>query len=392
MAKHVLILGAGYGGVCAALETRKLLTADQARITLVNRYPFHQLVTELHLPAAGSADERRVRIPLDKLVAGKRIDVYVGEVKAIHPDQQEVEMADGQRLSYDILVVGLGSETEYFGIPGLAEHSFVLKSVDDARRIREHIHQCLDDYAKSKDPAAATFVVGGAGLTGIELIGEMADMMPGMCRQRGINPADIRLYSVEAMPSILPGFPEDLVERARTSLEARGVQFITGVAVTQMEPGVVHLKDGRSIQTRTMIWTGGVRGNSVVASSGLAVDRRGRGLVNEYLQSQSHPNVFIVGDSAVVMNEEGRPYPPTAQISWQMGVHAGRQIYALIKGTKMEKFVPHIAGTLASLGRKDAIGMVGQRKWHVKGKPAALLKEASNIRYLSKIGGLFARA
>ncbi|MBX6352543.1 MAG: NAD(P)/FAD-dependent oxidoreductase [Thermoflavifilum sp.] len=392
MAKHVLILGAGYGGICAALETRKLLTADQARITLVNRYPFHQLVTELHLPAAGSADERHVRIPLDKLVGGKKIDVYVGEVKAIHPDQNEVEMADGARLGYDVLVVGLGSETEFFGIPGLAEHSFVLKSVDDARRIREHVHACLDEYAKTKDEAAATFVVGGAGLTGIELIGELADMMPAQCRARGIDPSAIRLYSVEAMPSILPGFPEDLIQRARTSLESRGVQFITGVAVTQMEPGAVHLKDGRVIPTRTMIWTGGVRGNAVVAASGLAVERRGRALVNEFLQSQSHPNVFVVGDSAVVMNGEGRPYPPTAQISWQMGVHAGRQIYALLKGAKMERFVPHMAGTLASLGRKDAIGMVGERKWHVKGKPAAWLKEASNIRYLSKIGGLFARA
>ncbi|MCL6548435.1 MAG: NAD(P)/FAD-dependent oxidoreductase [Alicyclobacillus sp.] len=393
MAKHIVILGAGYGGLLAALETRRLLTADAAKITLVNRQPYHQIVTELHLPAAGTASDRHVQVPLDKLVGNKRIDICLGEVSAIRPDERVVELADGSGLTYDLLVVGLGSETEFFGIPGLKEHSFVLKSVDDARRIRAHIESCVETFARTGDRSYLTFTVGGAGLTGIELVGELADTMPGLCKQHGVDPAQVRLLSVEAMPSILPGFSDSLVARAKQSLEARGVEFWTGVPIVRMEPGKAHLKDGRVIETQTLVWTGGVRGNSVVAASGLAVDGRGRALINSYLQAVNHPDVFVAGDSAIVMNPEtGRPYPPTAQLAAQMGAHVGQQIYALLKGGKLEDFEPHLAGTLASLGRKDAIGLVGSRRFEVKGKLAAWLKDASQIRYLYDIGGLFARA
>lgn len=392
MAKHILILGAGYGGVLASQEIRRLLTADAAEITVVNRQPFHQIVTELHQPAAGSAPEHHVRIPLSKLFARKRIEVVIGEVAAIHLDRHAVELAGGTEINYDYLVVGLGSETEYFGIPGLKEYSFTLKSIDDARRIREHVRQCIETYSKTKDESYLTFAVGGAGLTGIELIGELADTLPTYCREHGVDPARIKLLSIEAMPSILPGFSQSLVERARTSLQNRGVEFLTGVPLVKLEPGAAHLKDGRVIPTQTMIWTGGVRGNGVVAASGLAVEPRGRAQVNTHLQSVNHPEVFVVGDSAIVIGPEGRPYPPTAQIAMQMGVHVGQQIHTLMKGGKLEDFHPHLAGTLASLGRKDAIGLVGSRKIEVKGKPASWLKEGSQLRYLTTIGALFARS
>jgi len=393
LAKHIVILGAGYGGLKTALETRKLMTADAARITIVNRHPYHQFITELHLPAAGSAAPQKVRLPLDKLLGGKKIDVLLADVDRIAPDEHTVYFTDGSMVSYDYLVVGLGSETEFFGIPGLQEHSFVLKSVDDATRINQHIEACIKEYARTKDDTNLTFGVGGAGLSGIELVGEMADMMPSICAKYGVNPQLVKLLSIEAAPSILPGFPETLIERAKTSLEARGVKFLVGVPIVKMESGLVHLKTGETIPTKTLIWTGGVRGHSVVASSGLAVDGRGRGLVNEFLQSTSHEDVFIVGDSAIVMGgPNGRPYPPTAQLAGQMGIHVGRQLHGVIKGTKLEPFQPHLQGTLASLGQKDGIGMVGDKKREVKGKTALWLKGASQLRYVWQIGGLFTRA
>ncbi|MCL6593259.1 MAG: NAD(P)/FAD-dependent oxidoreductase [Alicyclobacillus sp.] len=392
MAKHVVVLGAGYGGLQAALETRRMLTRKAAQVTVVNREPYHQLITELHLPAAGSADDHEVRLPLDKLLRGKAIDLCIGEVTAIRPDEHKVELADGSHLTYDILVVALGSETEYFGIPGLKEYSFVLKSVADARRIREHVERCLDTYRATQDVSYATLVVGGGGLTGIELVGEFADNLPAACRERGIASDEVRRFCVEAMPSVLPGFPPELVQRATESLQKRGVQFLTGCPVVKVEPGQVSLKNGQTLATQTIIWTGGVRGHSVVASSGLAVDGRGRALIHPTLQSQSHPDVFVVGDSAVLFNSEGRPYPPTAQIAGQMGRHVGQQVYSLLKGGHLDVFVPHLAGTLASLGRRDAIGMVGERKRQVTGKPASWLKTGSKLRWLSDIGGLFVRA
>ncbi|MGC4377279.1 NAD(P)/FAD-dependent oxidoreductase [Fictibacillus sp. Mic-4] len=390
MQKKVVILGGGYGGLLTALTARKYLGANEAPITLVNRYPSHQIITELHRLAAGNLAEKAVALPLEKLLRGKDVNLNINTVKEIIPDEHRVVLADGTSLDYEVLVIALGSETAFFGIPGLQEHSFVLKSVDDANRIRAHVESCIQEYSKTKNKADATFVVGGGGLTGIELIGEFADEIPALCKKYGVSFDEISLYVVEAAPTILPGFPEDLVERAQTSLGARGVKFITGVPVTKMEATTVELKDGSKIETKTMVWTGGVQGNSVVANCGIEVNR-GRATVNEFLQSTSHEDIFVAGDSAVVMGPEGRPYPPTAQISWQMGEAIGYNLFAYLKGGKMEEFKPVFSGTLGSLGRKDAIATIGENKTKLKGIPASLMKEASNVRYLAHINGLFSK-
>ncbi|MFD2369859.1 NAD(P)/FAD-dependent oxidoreductase [Brevibacillus sp. GCM10020057] len=387
MAKHILILGGGYGGLLSALTARKYMTAEEATITVVNRFPTHQIITELHRLAVGNLSEQNVALPLERLLRGKNIDLVIDTVEKIGLDSQRVTLASGESIKYDALVIALGSETAFFGIPGLQEYSFTLKSVEEANRLREHIEGRIAAYKQSKDKADATFVVGGGGLTGIELVGEFADMLPELCRKHGVDFADVSMYCVEAGPSILAGFAPDLVERAKTSLEKRGVTFLTGVPVTEMKETTVFLKDGSTIETRTMVWTGGVQGNHVVAESGIEVNR-GRATVTEYLQSTSHPEVFLAGDSAVVMGPEGRPYPPTAQLAWQMGEVVGYNLFAHFNGSKMETFVPVFSGTLGSLGRKDAIGTIGESQIKLKGLPASLMKEASNIRYLSHINGL----
>ncbi|WP_019535769.1 NAD(P)/FAD-dependent oxidoreductase [Paenibacillus ginsengihumi] len=390
MSKHILILGGGYGGLLSALTARQYLTPEEADITLVNRFPTHQIITELHRLAAGNLAEQAVALPLDKLLRGKDINLQIDTVESIHPDDKKVLMASGKTYEYDALVVALGSETAFFGIPGLQEHSFTLKSVNDANKLRAHVEAQIEAYRQSKDKADATFVVGGGGLTGIELVGEFADMLPGLCRSKGVDFNEVSIYCVEAAPSILMGFAPELVERAKTSLEKRGVKFLTGVAITEMQETTVSLKDGSTIETKTLVWTGGVQGNSVVANCGIEVNR-GRATVTPTLQSTSHPDIFLAGDSAVVMNGE-RPYPPTAQLAWQMGETVGFNLMAYFKGAPMDTFTPVFSGTLASLGRKDAIGTIGGNQTQLKGLPASLMKEASNIRYLSHIKGLFSLA
>jgi len=392
MSKHILILGGGYGGLLAALTARQHLSSDEARITLVNRYPTHQIITELHRLAGGTIKEQAVALPLDKLLRGKDVHLVVDTVSEIKPDDKKVYLASGSVYAYDALVVALGSETAFFGIPGLQENSFTLKSADDANRIRSHVFARLDAYKKSGNQADATFVVGGGGLTGIELVGEFADKLPEVCRAKGIDFADIKLYVVEAAPTVLPIFPKELIDRAVDSLEKRGVEFITGVAITEATKTSVSLKDGRTIETNTLIWTGGVQGHPVVANCGIEVNR-GRATVNETLQSTSHPEVFLAGDCAVVFpSGSERPYPPTAQLAWQMGETVGYNLSAFFKGGKMDAFTPVFSGTLGSLGRKDAVGTIGGNNTRLQGLPATLMKEASNIRYLSHIHGLFALA
>lgn len=387
MSKHIVILGAGYGGVLSALNVRKYLNKDQARVTVINQFPTHQIITELHRLAAGSIKERAIALPLDKLFKGKDIDLRIAKVENFSVDKKEVKLSDGTTLSYDTLVVGLGSITAYFGIPGLEQYSMVLKSAEDANKIHKHIEDRIAKYAKTKDEADATILIGGGGLTGVELVGEIVDQLPALTKKYAVDPKEIKLLLVEAGPKILPVLPDHLIERATASLEARGVKFLTGLPVTNVEGNVIDLKDGSKIVANTFVWTGGVQGNPLVGESGLEVNR-GRATVNEFLQSTSHNDVFVVGDSAVSFGPDGRPYAPTAQNAWQMGELVGYNLYAYLNDKHLEAFSPINSGTLASLGRKDAVATVGGNNTPLRGLPATLMKEASNIRYLTHIKAL----
>ncbi|MFP7171144.1 NAD(P)/FAD-dependent oxidoreductase [Terribacillus sp. 7520-G] len=391
MAKNIVILGAGYGGVLAAQTVRKYYSKAQANVTLINKTPTHQIITELHRLAAGSISEQAVAMPVTKLLKGLDVDFKVATVESFNVDKKEVVLEGGSTLSYDALVVGLGSKTAYFGIPGLEENSLVLKSVDDANKVFNQIQDKIKAYAASKNPADGTILIGGGGLTGVELVGEIADKLASYCLPLGVDPKEIKLQLVEAGPKILPMLPQHLIDRAQSSLEKRGVEFLLGLPVTNVEGNVVELKDGQKIETNTFVWTGGVQALPMVAESGLETDR-GRATVNEYLQSKSHQDVFVVGDSAVYFGEDGRPWPPTAQIAWQMGELVGYNLFAYLEGKTMESFSPINSGTLASLGRKDAVAFVGANQTPLKGLPATMMKEASNIRYLTHVKGLFSLA
>ena len=391
MSKHIVILGAGYGGLLAAITLRKYLNKEQAKVTVVNQYPTHQTITELHRLAAGNVAEENVAMPLEKLFKGQDIDLHITKVKSFNVDKKDIKLENGTVLTYDALVVALGSKTAFFGIPGLEEYSMVLKSANDANNIRKHIEQRISEYAKTKNEADATILIGGGGLTGVELVGEIVDTFPKVCKNYGVDPKDLKVMLVEAGPKILPVLPDKLIERAVESLEARGVKFLTGLPVTNVEGNKIDLKDGQQIVANTFVWTGGVQGNPLVGESGLEVNR-GRATVNNYLQSTSHEDVFVIGDSAVYFAEDGRPYPPTAQIAWQMGEVVGYNLYAYLEGKTYEEFNPINSGTLASLGRKDAVAIVGESNLPLKGLPAVLMKEASNIRYLTHIKALFSLA
>lgn len=392
MSKHIVILGAGYGGVLSALTARKYMNKEKAQITVVNQFPTHQIITELHRLAGGTISEQAVSMPLNKLFKGKDIDLKIAKVNSFSVDKKEVNLSNGEILSYDTLVVALGSQTGYFGIPGLEENSMVLKSVNDANKIYRHIEDRIREYAKTKNEADGTIVIGGGGLTGVELVGEIIDNFPKVAKQYGVDFKDIKVKLVEAGPKILPVLPDHLIERATASLEARGVEFLTGRPVTGVDGNKISLKDGSTIVANTLVWTGGVAALPIVAESGLEVDR-GKATVNEYLQSNSHNDVFVVGDSAVAFPPEGgRPYAPTAQNAWQMGELTGYNLFAAQEGQKLEKFAPVNSGTLASLGRKDAVATIGSNNTSLKGLPATVMKEASNIRYLSHIKALYTLA
>lgn len=382
----ILILGAGYGGLLTAIKLQKKLNYNEAEVTLVNKHNYHYITTWLHEPAAGTASADHARVDLEKIIDTNKIRFVKGTVQSIQPEERKVTLENGDILDYDYLVVGLGSEPETFGIEGLKEHAFSIRSINAVRQIREHIEYM---FAKFKsDPSRTdylTFVVGGAGFTGIEFSGELADRVPELCREFDVDPQLVKIYNIEAAPSALPGFDQDLITYATEVLTRKGIQFKINTPIKQCTPEGVLLATGEEIKSATVIWTGGVRGNGIVEKSGFEV-MRGRVKVDEYLRAPVYDNVFIVGDCALIFNDGGRPYPPTAQIAVQEGENCGSNLVALIRGDVLKPFVPALQGTLASLGKGEGMGVVGTKK--VYGTTAALMKKAGDLRYLVKIGGV----
>jgi len=384
----VLILGAGYGGLLTALGLQKKLNYNEAEVTLVNKHNYHYITTWLHEPAAGTASAEHARVDLDQIIDKNKINFVKGVVQGIQPQEQTVTLEDGTVLSYDYLVIGLGSEPETFGIEGLKENAFSIRSINAVRQIREHIEYMFAKYKMEPHRTDyLTFVVGGAGFTGIEFSGELGDRIPELCKEFDVDPSLVKVYNIEAAPTALPGFDKDLIDYAMDVLTRKGIEFRINTPIKQCTPEGVVLATGEEIKAATVVWTGGVRGNSIVEKSGFEV-MRGRVKVDEYLRAPGYENVFVVGDCALIFNDEGRPYPPTAQIAVQEGENCSGNLIALIRNAHMlmNPFKPNLQGTLASLGKGEGMGLVGKKK--LFGTSAALMKKASDLRYLYKIGGI----
>jgi NADH dehydrogenase len=382
----ILILGGGYGGLMTAKGLQKHLNYNEAEVTLVNQNSYHYITTLLHEPAAGTAHHEHARISIASVINTKKINFIQDHVTAIKLQEKEVHLENrSEPLSYDYLIIGLGSAPETFGIKGLLENAFFIRNINSVRMIREHMEYMFSRYQIEKKDELITIVVGGAGFTGIEYVGELVDRMPELCREYDIPLEKVRIVNVEAAPTVLPGFDKDLVDYAVKYLEGKGVEFHISTPIEECTADGVILKGGKEIKASTVVWTGGVRGNKVVEESGIET-MRGRVKVDEFNRAPGYDHVFVVGDSSLVLNKEERPYPPTAQIAMQQGMHLGKNLTALIRGGQMEPFEYKPKGTVASLGRKEAIGIVFKQK--LSGGIASLMKKVIELRWLFFLGGI----
>jgi NADH dehydrogenase len=382
---RIVILGAGYGGIVTAIRLQKELNYNEADVTLVNKHDYHYITTDLHMPAAGTGDPEKARVNILKLIDEFKVDFVKSTVVQIRPHEKKVILEDGT-LSYDYLVIGLGGEPETFGIPGLKEYAMNIRSINSVRFIREHIEYQFAKYKREPERKDyLTFVVGGAGFTGIEFVGELADRIPELCKEFDVDPSLVKIYNIEAAPTALPGFDPELVEYGMKVLSDKGVIFKIGTAIKECTPEGVLIAGDEFIKAATVIWTGGIRGNHLLEEAGFET-MRGRIKVDPYLRSPQFDNIFVVGDCSIVMNPEGKPYPPTAQIAVQEGECCAHNLVAAIRGSAMKEFQFINRGVVASLGKGEAIGIVGSRKF--KGYIASVLKKLVDLRYLYIIGGI----
>ena len=390
--KKILILGGGYGGVWAGKILEKHFRKNQdVQITLVDRKPFHTLMTELHEVAGWRTEPESVQVNFRKIFGAKRIDVVLDDIQSV---DFKARKAAGKARSYDFdyIIVGAGGEPEYFNIPGVKDNSFSLWSFDDAMKIRHHVEDIFARAAEETDPAARkrmlTFAVAGAGFTGIEMIGELLEFRDAMCRKHYIDRAETRVVNIEALPSILPILEEPLRVKAEGYLSRKGCEVMLNASITGAEPGKVMLKDGTVVETDTFIWTCGVKGSSFAAGLEVTKGERGRGRlqVDAEMKSPDYPFLYVVGDNSFFL-ENGKPVPQIVEGAHQTAEVAAKNIIASIEGSaERHQFKSNFHGFMVSIGGRYGVANAGGMK--SSGFIALAMKHMINVWYLLNIAGI----
>ena len=386
----ILVLGAGYGGLTTVVNLQKIMGTDEVDITLINKNEYHYESTWLHEAAAGTLTPEQVRYDVSEVIDPGKVRFVQATVESIDVEGKKV-LTDNGEFTYDYIVIALGFEGETFGIEGLDKYALSIANVKAARYIREHIEFQFATWSTEevKDDSRLNIIVGGAGFTGIEFLGELANRVPELCKEFDVPREKVRVICVEAAPMVLPGFDPELVNYAVGHLESKGIEFSIGTPVVEATPEGVKIKKSDDefefIKAGTVVWAAGVRGNRLIESTPIE-NMRARVKVEKDLRAPAFPDVFIVGDCALMINEEtNRPYPPTAQIAMQQAETAAGNIKALIQGQTTQEFVPDLKGTVCSLGNDDAIGVVFGKK--VTGKRASFMKKMIDNRALFMMGG-----
>lgn len=383
--KKIVILGAGYGGLRALKELQD--AHPNADIVMINKDPYHWEMTALHEVAAGTNEPENICYPIDSVVDSKQTLFIQDTVTGIDRENKKVMLKQKDPVSFDYLLIALGFETELLGIEGMEKYGLTISDISSVERIRTQIDQILAEWKKSHKEEPHTLVVGGAGFTSIEFLGELTERLQSEIKNNQLPKNKVKIICIDPSPDEMPAFDRSQSRYAVSKLEEQGVTFLTG-RIKKVESNAVHYENNgevKMIETDTFIWGGGIRGSSVIKNSGFK-EKHSRVLVQPDLTVEGEPNILIIGDCSAVPDPNGGIYPATAQIALQQGDCAAYNLKALVDGRPLKKFVYHYRGTVCSLGHKDAIATVMGKK--LKGFPASLMKKVVDYRSIWKIGGV----
>ncbi|HSS10425.1 MAG TPA: NAD(P)/FAD-dependent oxidoreductase [Acidimicrobiales bacterium] len=354
---RVVVLGAGFGGINA---TRALATGP-FEITIVDRDNYHGFWPLLYEVATAALGPDDIAHPLRGLFGQRpNIRVRLGTVSGLDVDKRLVELEDGENIPYDYLVLAVGSSTTDFGIPGVAEHAFPLKTLPDAVRLRNHILTTFERANANPsllDDGVLTIVVAGGGPTGVEMAGALSELIGRNLATDfpQLEVTQARVVVVEMADHLLGGFSPVSQASALKTLQTKGIEVWLNAAIAAVAADRVTLKDGAVVTCGTVVWTAGVRPNPVADYLGLAQAKGGAVKVNADLSVPGHPEVFVIGDLSGATDRLGRPYPQMAQVAIQGGRHVARSIRRRQKGKRTHPFRYHDHGIMATIGRRSAV-------------------------------------
>ena len=386
---RVLILGGGFGGLYAARRLRRA----PVQVTLLDRRNFHLFQPLLYQVATGALSPGEIAAPLRSVLSRqKNARVLLGEALDLDPARRVV-IADIGEIPYDTLVVATGSRNFYFGNNQWEENAPGLKTIEEATQIRHKILYAFEAAERESDPVKRrewlTFVIVGAGPTGVELAGAIGEISHDTLRHdfRSIQPREARILLLDGTPRVLPTYPEYLSSKAERSLIRIGVQPRTGVFVTGIDEAGVTLRttDGGTehIASRTVIWAAGVNaspfGEAIARRTGVALDKGGRVPVGPDCAIPDHPEIFIIGDLAH-FNQAGQPLPGVSPVAMQQGRYAARAIVKRLRGEPLKPFHYFNKGSVAVIGRAAAVADFGKLRF--SGILAWLLWLFIHIMYL----------
>jgi len=358
--RRVVIVGAGFGGLMAA----KTLKGADAEVTIIDRHNYHLFQPLLYQVATAGLSPAQIAAPVRSILRGQaNATVRLGRVTGVDMAARQVEL-ENERLAYDWLILATGARHAYFGHDDWEQFAPGLKKIEDATSIRREILMAFEraeNVADHDRRRFLTFVIIGGGPTGVEMAGAIAELANMALAKdfRHIDPRQTRVILVEAGPRILTSFPESLSARAVRSLARLGVETRVNAAVTQCDAqGVVA--GGERIDSDCVIWAAGVAASPAARWLRAEADRAGRVKVNADLTLPGHPEVFVIGDTALVIGKNGRPVPGVAPAAKQQGVYAARSIFAQLEGRPPLKPFRYVnAGNLATIGRSSAIADFG---------------------------------
>jgi NADH:quinone reductase (non-electrogenic) len=369
---RVLILGGGFGGVGAAQKLRK----SDVDVVLVDKHDYHTFQPLLYQVATGLLEQPAVGHPLRDLFHEQpNLRVHQDSVNEIDLEAKRVRFEELEDQEYDVLVLALGAEVNFFGVEGAKEHAFPLYTLPDAVRLKDHVlrvWESADRDPSLADDGALNVVVVGGGPTGVETAGALAELYNGVFRKDypDLPHEQARIVLVEAGPEIFSMFKHDIRSYTEKALDKRGVEVRTGEVVASIAPTRVTLKSGEVLSAHTLVWGAGLEGNALIRSLGLELERGNRIGVDDELGVPGHPDVYAVGDIAAITDQKtGQVLPQLGSVALQSGEHAGETIARRIAGKETKPFKYRDKGTMATIGRGSAVvQMLGGRT--MKGKTA----------------------